>query len=156
MRLTQFSDFALRVLMYAASKPEKLLTIEETARAYGISRAHLMKVVNQLIRDGFLTAIRGRSGGFRLGRDPSEIRVGQVVRLTEPDFAMVECFTCDNKCVITSSCGLKKLLAEALQAFFTKLDETSLKDLLLDNDMVLQLDAMTQRPVSAGAGKTAS
>ncbi len=150
MRLTQYSDFALRVLMYAASKPEKLLTIEETARAYGISRAHLMKVVNQLIREGFLTAVRGRSGGFRLGRDPADIRVGQVIRLTEPDFAMVECFTCDNHCVITRSCGLKRLLAEALQAFFAKLDQSTLKDLMLDASMVAELDAMVERPAAAG------
>ncbi|WJH37960.1 Rrf2 family transcriptional regulator (plasmid) [Aliirhizobium terrae] len=142
MRLTQYSDFALRVLMYAAAKPEKLLTIEETARAYGISRAHLMKVVNQLIREGFLSSVRGRSGGFRLGRDPKDIRIGEVIRATEPDFAIVECFGCDNQCVITPSCGLKKLLAEALKAFLAKLDQATLKDMLLDRSMVAELDAM--------------
>lgn len=148
MRLTQYSDFALRVLMYAAAKPEKLLTIEDTARAYGISKNHLMKVVNQLIREGFLIAVRGRSGGFRLGRDPAEIRIGNVVRLTEPDFAIVECFGCDNQCVITRNCSLKKLLAEALQAFLAKLDQKTLKDLLLDNSMVEELDAMKAQPAA--------
>lgn len=145
MRLTQYSDFALRVLMYAAAKPEKLLTIEETAKAYGISRAHLMKVVNQLIREGFLSSVRGRAGGFRLGRDPKDIRIGQVIRLTEPDFAIVECFGCDNQCIITPSCRLKKLLAEALKAFLDKLDQATLKDMLLDRSMVAELDAMRDR-----------
>lgn len=145
MRLTQFSDFSLRVLMYAASKPDKLLTIEETAKAYGISRAHLMKVVNQLIREGYLTAVRGRSGGFKLGIAPEKIRIGEVIRATEPDFAMVECFGCDNHCVITPRCGLRKLLAEALQAFLAKLDQATLSDLILDKSMVLELDLLSDR-----------
>ncbi len=90
MRLTRFSDYSLRVLMYAASRGEGLITIEETAATYRISRTHLMKVCHQLTRAGFLRAIRGRSGGLVLARAPSEIGIGEVLRLTEPDFALVE------------------------------------------------------------------
>src|SRR6478735_8055594 len=82
MRLTAFSDYALRVLMYAASQNDRLITIEETAAVYGISRAHLMKVVNQLTRAGFLKATRGRTGGLALGKSPKKIRLGDVVRVT--------------------------------------------------------------------------
>jgi Rrf2 family nitric oxide-sensitive transcriptional repressor len=97
MRLTTLSDYALRVLMYAAVSGDKLLTIEETARTYQISRAHLMKVVNILVRKGFLRGVRGRSGGFMLAKAPNAIVVGDVIRATEPDFALVECFATGNQ-----------------------------------------------------------
>src|SRR5690606_8391023 len=90
MRLTTFSDYALRVLMYAATAQDRLITVEETANAYGISRAHLRKVVNILTRRGFVRGVRGRSGGFTLARRPEDINLGAVVRATEPDFALVE------------------------------------------------------------------
>ena len=131
MRLTNFSDYALRVLMYAASQGDRLITIEETADIYGISRAHLMKVVNQLTRAGYLKAVRGRSGGLTLARSPNRINVGEVLRATEPDFALVECFTPDNRCVITSRCRLRGALKEALGAFAETLDRYTLADLLL-------------------------
>ena len=99
MRLTNFTDYALRVLMYAASQDDRLITIEETAAAYGISRAHLMKVVNQLTRAGFLKATRGRQGGLSLGQRPEKIRLGDVARVTEPDFVLVECFSPEGNCV---------------------------------------------------------
>src|SRR5262245_19683661 len=101
MQLTKFSDYALRVLMYAHSAGERLVTIEEIAGSYRISRAHLMKVVNALTRSGYLTAVRGRSGGLKLARPAAEIRLGDVVRATEPDFALVECMATGNQCVIT-------------------------------------------------------
>lgn len=131
MRLTHFSDYALRVLMYAAVRGENLITIEETAELYGISRAHLMKVANQLTRAGYLKAIRGRSGGLALAKRPDAISLGDVLRATEPDFALVECFTADNRCLITPRCRLRGALHEALAAFVGTLDRYTLADLIL-------------------------
>ncbi len=131
MRLTNFSDYALRVLMYAATQGDRLITIEETAELYGISRAHLMKVANQLTRSGFLRAVRGRSGGLALAKRPDRINLGEVLRVTEPDFALVECFTVDNRCVITPHCRLRGVLQEALAAFNATLDRYTLADLIL-------------------------
>jgi Rrf2 family nitric oxide-sensitive transcriptional repressor len=131
MRLTNFSDYALRVLMYAATQSDRLITIEETAATYGISRAHLMKVANQLTRAGFLKAVRGRSGGLALAKRPNRIKLGDVLRATEPDFALVECFTADNRCIITPRCRLRVALHEALAAFTATLDRYTLADLIL-------------------------
>src|SRR6516225_2104107 len=131
MRLTHFSDYALRVLLYAAARGDRLITIEEAAQAYGISRAHLMKGDNQLTRAGYLEARRGRSVELVLAKRPGKIRLGDVVRATEPDFALVECFGPDNRCVITPSCRLRRALQEALAAFMRTLDGYTLADLLL-------------------------
>ncbi|MCB1494312.1 MAG: Rrf2 family transcriptional regulator [Bauldia sp.] len=131
MRLTTFSDYALRVLMYAGSAGERLVTIEDTSRVYGISRAHLMKVVNILTKTGYLKGVRGRSGGFTLARRPEKINLGEVLRATEPDFALVECFTAGNQCVITGCCRLPNVLNEALNAFATTLDRYTLADIML-------------------------
>jgi len=131
MRLTNFSDYALRVLLYAAARRDELITIEETAKVYGISKAHLMKVANQLTRAGYLKAVRGRSGGLSLAMRPNKIRLGDVVRATEPDFALVECFGADNQCRITPRCRLRGVLKEALGAFISTLDRYTLADLVL-------------------------
>jgi Rrf2 family nitric oxide-sensitive transcriptional repressor len=131
MRLTNFSDYALRVLLYAAARHDELITIEETAKVYGISKAHLMKVVNQLTRAGYLRAVRGRSGGLTLALRPNKISLGDVVRATEPDFALVECFSPDNRCLITPRCRLRGVLKEALAAFIATLDRYTLADLVL-------------------------
>ena len=131
MRLTNFSDYSLRVLMFAAVQDGRLITIEETAKVYGISRAHLMKVANALTRAGYLKAIRGRSGGLMLAKPPNKIRLGDVIRATELDFAIVECFEQDNQCVITARCRLRGVLKEALTAFTNTLDRYTLADLIL-------------------------
>lgn len=132
MRLTNFSDYALRILMYAAVVPDgRLITIEETAEAYGISRAHLMKVANQLTRAGYMKAVRGRSGGLTLAKRPDRIRLSDVLRATEPDFALVECMTADNHCMISPRCRLRGALNEALAAFLETLDGYTLADLIL-------------------------
>lgn len=131
MQLTNFSDYALRVLMYAAARSDRLITVEETAAVYGVSRAHLRKVVNTLTRGGYLTAVRGRSGGLKLAKNPASIRLGDLIRLTEPDFALVECFSTANKCIVTSRCRLRGVFKEALVAFVRVLDNYTLKDLLL-------------------------
>ncbi len=131
MRLTTFSDYALRVLMYAAAAGERLSTIEETAKTFNISRTHLMKVVNILTRTGYLKGVRGRAGGFSLAKPPEAINLGAVVRATERDFALVECFASGSQCVITRRCQLPEVLNEALNAFVGTLDRYTLADILL-------------------------
>ncbi len=131
MRLTNFSDYALRLLTYAAVHQDRLITVEEVSEVYRISRAHLMKVTNSLTRAGFLKAVRGRSGGLTLARPPRKIGLGAVVRATEPDFALVECFASGNQCVITRSCRLRSIFHEGLGAFNAVLDKYTLADLML-------------------------
>ncbi len=131
MRLTNFSDYALRLLMYAAAQKDRLITIEETADVYGISRTHLMKIANMLTRAGYLKSVRGRSGGLALAKRPEKIRLGDVIRITEPDFALVECFAPENQCIITSRCRVRGVLKEALSAFLETLDRYTLADLML-------------------------
>lgn len=132
MRLTNFSDYALRVLMYGAVRGDKLFTIDEVAGVYRISRAHLTKVVNQLTKAGYLKAIRGRSGGLLLGQRPENIRLADVLLATEPDFSLVECFAPGNECLITSRCRLRVILKEALDAFMDTLGHYTLADLVLN------------------------
>ena len=140
MKLTTFSDYALRVLMYAGAAGDRLVTIEETARVYRISQAHLMKVVNVLTNAGYLRAVRGRSGGFTLARRPEEINLGAVLRATETDFALVECFTPTNECLISSRCRLPKLLNKALAAFISTFDDFTLADIMLsEQDFALSV-----------------
>jgi Rrf2 family nitric oxide-sensitive transcriptional repressor len=131
MRLTTLSDYALRVLMYAAAQQGRLITIDETAKVYDVSKAHLMKVVNILTRNGFLRGVRGRSGGFALAMRPEDINLGAVVRKTEPDFALVECFATGNQCVLTRKCELATVLNEALSSFVNTLDKYTLADIAL-------------------------
>jgi len=131
MRLTNFSDYALRMLMYAASAGERLITIEEAARVFGVSKTHLNKVANTLTRAGYLKAVRGRSGGLTLGRAPEDIGIGDVIRLTEPDFALVECFATGSQCVLTQRCKLSGMLIDAMASFQATLDRYTLADIAL-------------------------
>jgi Rrf2 family nitric oxide-sensitive transcriptional repressor len=131
MRLTMLSDYALRVLMFAAAHPGRLVTIDETLRAYEISRGHLMKVVTVLGQAGFLRSQRGRAGGFTLARAPDQIALGAVLRATEPDFRLVECLGEGNACAITGPCRLPGIVSEALAAFLAVMDRHSLADLAL-------------------------
>lgn len=131
MQLTKFSDYALRVLMFTHAAGDRLVTIEEIALSYRISKAHLMKVVNALTRAGYLAAVRGRSGGLKLARSADKIVLGEVVRATEPDFALVECFSTGNQCAITGCCRLPGVLDEALEAFLGVLDRHTLASIAL-------------------------
>lgn len=131
MQLTLFTDLALRVLMFTHAAGERRVTIDEMADAYAISRTHLTKVVNALTRTGYLTAVRGRSGGLQLARPADQIVLGDVVRTTEPDFALVECFSTGNQCLITNCCKLQIVLDEALQAFLKVLDNRTLASIAL-------------------------
>jgi Rrf2 family nitric oxide-sensitive transcriptional repressor len=132
MHLTTYTDYSLRVLMYVAMR-DGLSTIQEIADAYGISKNHLMKVAFELGRHGFLETVRGRKGGLKLARPPEDINLGDVIRLTEDDFAMVECFGAGNSCIITAPCRLKGVLAEALKAYLAVLDRYTLADLTKRN-----------------------
>ncbi len=130
MRITQYTDYALRVLIYLGLEADTLSTIGEIAERYAISRSHLMKVVNQLVQEGFVEGVRGKGGGIRLAMPADQIRIGDVVRKIEPDLVLVECFGPGNQCVITPACDLKRALWEALQAFLKVLDGYTLEDFL--------------------------
>lgn len=150
MRLTAYTDFSLRVLMYVALHPDPKPTIAEIARAYGISRNHLMKVVFELGRDGYIATVRGKNGGLRLGRPADEIGLGEVVRRTEPDMALVPCFSpIRAACVITPACRLRAAIDEARSAFLAVLDGYTLADLVADPDPLLALLARGASPAEA-------
>lgn len=131
MQLTRYTDYSLRVLIYLAVHQEELATIEEISDAYGISKAHLMKVVHQLGRAGYLETVRGRGGGIRLARPPENIRVGEVVRHTEESMALVECFDPQtSRCRIEPACELRAALKKAIEAFLGTLDDYTVADLV--------------------------
>lgn len=131
MQLTRYTDYSLRVLMYLAVRRNRLATIGEIARAYGVSKAHLTKVVHELGGAGFVETVRGRGGGIRLRRAPEEIGVGEVVRFTEERMDLVECFDPDtSECRIESACRLRVALSQALEAFLNTLDRYTLADLV--------------------------
>lgn len=131
MRLTVYTDFSLRVLMFLAVRGDGLATIAEIAKAYGISKNHLMKVAHQLGLAGYVETVRGKGGGLRLARRPQDIVLGEVVRRTEPDMALVPCLAPDDtSCAIYPSCTLRGVLSEAGDAFLSVLDERTLADLV--------------------------
>ncbi len=134
MRLTVYTDYTLRVMMYlATSYPRgETATIVEIATAYGISRSHLMKIVNELSQNGFVEALRGRSGGVRLARPPDEISVGELVRMAEKDFTVVPCHEKggETHCVILPACNLKRVMRRAIDAFIGELDKVTLAQTL--------------------------
>ncbi len=131
MRLTTFTDYTLRVLMYLALEPDRLATIPQVANAYGISENHLMKVVHQLARNGFVDSMRGKGGGIRLARPAKEIILGQVVRSSEGTGAIVECMAGEsNTCCIAPACQLGGILESAFSAFYETLDQYTLADLM--------------------------
>jgi Rrf2 family nitric oxide-sensitive transcriptional repressor len=131
MRLTVYTDYSLRVLMYLAVKEGGLATIDEIAKSYSISRNHLMKVVHQLGVAGYIETVRGRGGGLRLARPVETIGLGEVVRYTEPDMAIASCFKpVDAPCAIRRCCVLKRALEKARDAFLDVLEGYTLGDLV--------------------------
>jgi Rrf2 family nitric oxide-sensitive transcriptional repressor len=137
VRLTLFTDYAMRVLLYLGARPDRLCSIPEIARAYHISQNHLMKVVNQLAHGGYVETVRGRYGGIRLGKAPEEINVGTLVRETEDGFQLLDC----DGCVIALACGLTGVVKEALLAFLAVLDRYTLADLLSSRKDIARLFA---------------
>jgi Rrf2 family nitric oxide-sensitive transcriptional repressor len=130
MRLTLYTDYSLRVLLYLAAHEDKLVTITELANFYKISRNHLVKVVHNLGLSGYIVTARGRNGGLKLARPAKEIMVGEVVRATEPDFDLLECFNpATDQCAITSSCSLKSVIFKAQSSFLGELDKYTLADI---------------------------
>ncbi|MCP3139869.1 RrF2 family transcriptional regulator [Pyxidicoccus xibeiensis] len=131
MHLTLHADYSLRVLLYLATRPGRPSSTQEMADAYGISKHHLVRVVQTLAGQGVVDARAGRSGGVTLACEPKDINVGKVLRAAEPDFHLVECFDRErNACPITPACGLKGVLAEAREAFLAVLDRYTLADLV--------------------------
>ncbi len=130
MRLTHYTDYSLRVLIYLSLQQDRLSSIREIADAYEISESHLMKVVQALGQFGYVATLRGRGGGLKLAKPPSEINLGEVVRNTEDDLALVECFSSASECKIAGPCRLTHVLRKALEAFLQVLDEYTVADLL--------------------------
>lgn len=166
MQLTQFTDYALRILLYlghhqagrvpgsapvaAGGERERLPAVLDIGRAYGISVNHLSKVAQRLGQLGFIVTTRGRTGGLQLGRDPSQIRIGELVRATE-QFTLVECFDpAGNTCPITPACELKRALWEAQQQFLKALDRYTLADVLTRREELVQLWSKKPKPREDG------
>ncbi|HZH61451.1 MAG TPA: Rrf2 family transcriptional regulator [Metabacillus sp.] len=146
MRITLYTDYSLRVLVYLATKPkEKLSNIKEIAEAYNISKNHLMKVTYELGKMNVIETIRGRNGGIRLALPPEKIIIGDIVRKTEEDFHLVECFDKENnQCVISPACGLKHVLNKALQAYLEVLDQYTLADVTKNQSALLSYFLMNK------------
>ena len=143
MKLTRFTDYSLRVLIYLGLNDDKRVTIREISDAYGISRNHLMKVVSLLTRKGYLDARRGPGGGIALSRPPVEINLADVVRDMEDDLNLVECFCDEGTCVIKPMCKLKTALNQALAAYLDTLDRYTLLDLLKPRNQLIEVLGMT-------------
>ncbi len=142
MRLTRYTDYAMRILLYLGAEPDRKASIGEIAGAFDISRNHLTKIVHDLVKSGYLTSLRGRSGGIRLAREPDAINLGAVLRHTEDGFDLVDCANCR----IAPACGLTGVAAEALAAFLAVFDRYSLADILGRKDdlsRILGLGAAT-------------
>lgn len=140
MRLTAMTDYSLRLLIYVAqSSDERLCTIAEIAGVYGLSEAHLMKITNHLSREGWIETIRGKGGGIRLAKAAEKIKIGDVVRSVESDFALVECFSTGNDCILNSHCKLASVLSQALGQFMNYLDQYTLADIAPAEKVLLQI-----------------
>ncbi|MDF7660063.1 nitric oxide-sensing transcriptional repressor NsrR [Erwiniaceae bacterium L1_54_6] len=143
MQLTSFTDYGLRALIYMATLPEgKQTNITEVTDTYGVSRNHMVKIINQLSRVGFVAATRGKNGGIRLGMAPEKIVIGDVVRKMEP-LQLVNC----GECSITPACRLRKALNNAVQLFLDELDNYTLADLVKDNEPLYQI-LLSEPPVA--------
>ena len=150
MRLTTLTDYAMRLLIYVGQNPDRLCTIAEIARVHDISEPHLMKVTHRLSQAGWLETVRGKHGGIRLARPVHEIRLGDVVRDTENDLALVECFSGVSDCRLVGHCSLAGILQGALTQFLSYLDQYTLADILSASRPPLgseQTGQLTESPV---------
>ena len=151
MRLTTFSDYSLRVLMYLGVHDARLATVGEIAAAYGVSENHLVKVVHYLAQQGYIETLRGKGGGMRLARSPAKINVGEVVRGAEESLTLVECFDkATSGCRIEDACLLKGVLGRAMDAFFVVLDRHTLADLLMPKPRLARILLVPQAGLRRG------
>ena len=147
MQLNAFTDYALRVLVYAAARPGERCLTADVAAAFGISRHHVVKVVNELQHLGYVETVRGRAGGFGLAQSPAKIRIGDVVRRVEGTLTLVECFDRQtNTCPLSGACGLKGILGEAFDAFLAVLDGYTLADLVARPRWLARLTTLQIHP----------
>ncbi|MGI9280565.1 MAG: Rrf2 family transcriptional regulator [Endozoicomonas sp.] len=129
MKLTKHTDYALRILIYSALQPQdRLISIQEVTDVYELSRNHVMKIVQRLGQEGYLSTVRGKGGGFRMGRSAENINLGVAVRMMESTIVLVDCD--EPVCRISTSCRLKGVLADAMSAFMAVLDSYTLADLI--------------------------
>jgi Rrf2 family nitric oxide-sensitive transcriptional repressor len=152
MRLTVYTDYTLRVMIYLTLKYPggEVATIDEMARAYSISRNHLMKIVNELSQSGFIETTRGRAGGARLARAPRLISLGEVVRMAEKDFAVVQCqdVAMESDCAVFQACNLKRALHRAVDAFMQELDKMTFDEAVGAPAVAASMLGMTVDPVA--------
>jgi len=160
MKLTQYSDLGLRLLMYLALRNGETATIQEVSDRFAVSKNHMVKISHQLTKSGLIESVRGRNGGVRLAVPPERINVEQALRATEDNFDLVECFsTAKNNCAISGACRLSGVFNTALGAFFEVLREVSLAD-LVKNGKVLEASLLplpgaiksTPRSITAAKG----
>lgn len=156
MQLNSFTDYSLRVLVYAAAHQDRRCLTADVAASFGISRHHVVKVVNELQHLGYVTTVRGRAGGFRLALPPDRISIGEVVRKTESAMVIVECFDRQtNTCPLARACGLKGVLSEAFDAFLAVLDRYSIGDMVANprwaSRLIQLLPATAERAAASGA-----
>lgn len=152
MRLTQYSNFALRTLQLLALRAPDIVTVDDVARAHRISKAHLVKVAAELSRRGYVTATRGRRGGMRLARPAEQITVGEIIRWTEAPLELVECFNAEtNTCPLLGVCHLSRGLHRALRAFFSVLDDLTIADIAVNRAALLDRLTIADQALDAGA-----
>ncbi len=130
MRLTNMSDYAVRLLIYLNQHRDRLCTIAEIAGAYQISEPHLMKITHRLAKCGWIRTVRGKNGGMELAHEPEDIHIGALIRDMENDLAIVECMGANNNCILSGHCGLKGIVTGALKAFMDHLDQYTLADVI--------------------------
>lgn len=154
MRLTQYSNFALRMLQMIAMRAPAIVTVEEIARAHRVSKAHLVKIAAELSRRGYIETMRGRHGGMRLARPADRITVGEIIRWTEAPLELVECFNAEtNTCRLIDACHLSRGLQRALRAFLSVLDDLTIADIAINRDALLERLGGADPPASAAAGQ---
>jgi Rrf2 family nitric oxide-sensitive transcriptional repressor len=153
MRLTIYTDYTLRTLMYLGLNQDRLVTINDIAETHGISKNHLMKVVHKLGLSGMVETVRGRNGGLKLNKEPADINIGEVVRHSENDFYMAECFDRENNaCVYAPACVLKGVLGAATAAYLAVLDGFTLSD-LISKEAPRGNRKSAGKPIPIGVGK---
>jgi len=153
MQLTQYTDYSLRVLIYLALNQDRRATISEISGAYDISRNHLVKVVHQLSNNGWITTIRGKSGGMYLAFPPHQINIGTIIRQTEPHMNLLECFDqANDNCVISPVCSLKRTLHQARKAFMDVLDQHTLADAIGNHsaDIIRIFEVRSEEKAASG------